>query len=167
MFGSPVVDLDHIGYAEGGAKRPLDEKLAKVSRLAVQPAWVSEGIFLGWATELFDRADVIVWLDPPWQVAAWRIVKRHLLASLRGTNRHRGLRRLVSFLGFVRRYYLGPNVALATLDDDAKVTRAATAAVLGGYTDKVIRCERTADVAAITRGLSKPGRLVPSDIVSE
>lgn len=153
MLAVPVVDLDQVDYTESGAKRPLVEKLAEVSRIAVQPAWVSDGVFLGWTAEFLDRADVIVWLDLPDRVAAWRIVKRHLLASLRRTNRHPGIRLLLSFLGFARRYYLGPAVAPAAPDDDASVTRAASEAVLRGYADKVIRCERAADVRAVTRGL--------------
>lgn len=154
MVDGPVVDLDQVGYSEGGAKRPLAEKLAEVSRIAAQPAWVSEGVFLGWTEELLERADVVVWLDLPYRVAAWRIVKRHVVASLRGTNRHPGIRRLLSFLGSSRRYYLGPAVTPAAPDDDASVTRAATEVILRDYAGKVIRCDRAAAVVAVARCLS-------------
>lgn len=150
----PVVDLDQVGYTESGGRRPLSEKLAEVSRIAAQPAWISEGVFLGWTAELLDRADAIVWLDPPYRVAAWRIVKRHLLASLRGANRHPGLRRLVAFLAFARRYYHGPAKAPAAPDDDVSVTRAATEAALIRNANKVIRCQQAADISTVIRRLS-------------
>jgi adenylate kinase family enzyme len=95
----PVYDLDSIGYKNGaGAKHPLSDKVADVSAIAERDAWITEGIFLWWTDELLRKADVIVWLDISWRVAAWRIVRRHAMASLSGTNRHRGLRRLWRFL---------------------------------------------------------------------
>ena len=37
------------------------------------------------ARELLEAADIIVFLDLPWRVAYWRIITRHLRASLAGT----------------------------------------------------------------------------------
>jgi adenylate kinase family enzyme len=147
---APAFDLDEIGF-EGGAgpKRPLDVRLADVARIAAQPAWVTEGVFLWWTDELLDRADVIVWLDIRWHVAAWRIVLRHLRASMAGCNRHPGLRRLARFLLWVRTYYVATSPAAPTApDDDSAVNRASTAAHLAAYANKVVHCRRSSDVAA-------------------
>ncbi|MBV9281848.1 MAG: hypothetical protein JOZ41_17355 [Chloroflexi bacterium] len=147
---APVYDLDEIGY-EGGAgpKRPLEVRLADVARIAAQPAWVTEGVFLWWTDELLDRADVIVWLDIPWRVAAWRIVRRHLGASRAGHNRHPGLRRLIRFLLWVRAYHTATAPAPPTApDDDSAVNRAATAAHLAPYSSKLVHCRRPSDVTA-------------------
>jgi len=39
-------------------------------------------------------------------VAAWRIIRRHILNSLRGTNRYPGIKSLVKLLKDTRRYIL-------------------------------------------------------------
>jgi len=136
----PVFELDAIGYVGGsGQKRPLADKLVEVQGIAEQPVWVSEGIFLWWTEALLDQADCIVWLDPPWRVACWRILARHMKASIRRANTHEGLKRLWHFLLGARRYYVGPIRQPASLDDDGAVTRAATLLVLGQYGKKVVR----------------------------
>ena len=108
--------------------------------LAGRQQWVAEGIYLGWTEALLDRATDIVWLDVPWRVAAWRIVRRHAQASRRGTNQHRGLGNLWNFLRSARQYYKGRAVVRAELDDDGQVTRAETKRALAGRQSKVIRC---------------------------
>lgn len=95
-----------------------------------------------------EQADVIVWLDVPWRLAAWRILRRHALASLARTNRHRGIGRLLSFLRSARRYYVGPARSRTAPDDDGAVTAAATAQALAAFEAKVVRCRRPADVNA-------------------
>lgn len=114
----PVVELDAIGYVDGaGQKRPLADKLGEVQGIGELPAWVCEGIFLWWTDGLLDRADCIVWLDPPWAVACWRILVRHLKTSILWTNEHKGLKRLWHFLLGARCYYVGPIRQPASLDD--------------------------------------------------
>ncbi len=136
----PVVELDAIGYMGGaGQKRPLADKLVDVQGIAEQPIWVSEGIFLWWTDALLDQADCIVWLDPPWRVACWRILARHMNASMRRTNKHKGLKRLWHFLLGARCYYVGPIRQPASLDDDGAVSRAATVLVLNHYGEKVVK----------------------------
>lgn len=136
----PVIELDTIGY-EGGAgqKRTLTNKLVDVQEIVERPSWVTEGSFLWWTDALLNQADCIVWLDPPWRVACWRILARHMKASIRRTNKQSGLGRLWRFLMGARRYYVGPIRPPASLDDDGAVTRAATALALDTYGEKVVR----------------------------
>ena len=88
---APMFDLDEIAYVGGaGPKRSLAERLSDISAIQTQQAWITDGIYLFWVDGLLQSADAIVWLDVPWRVAAWRIVVRHVRASLGGTNRHPG-----------------------------------------------------------------------------
>ncbi|CAA9547367.1 MAG: hypothetical protein AVDCRST_MAG87-587 [uncultured Thermomicrobiales bacterium] len=145
----PCVELDVIGYDNGaGAKRPLIDKLTEVDRLAAQPSWVAEGMFLWWTEALSRNADIILWLDPPWRIAASRIIRRHARASLAGTNRHRGIGRLVRFVIASRAYCHGPAAIPVSRDDDGAVTRAATEHALEPVCAKVVRCRRNEDVEA-------------------
>ncbi len=147
---APIYELDTIGYAHGvGARRPLSVKLAEVHAIAQQPRWISEGIFLWWTDQLFTQADVIIWLDLPWHVTAWRIGRRHLLASWRGTNKHPGLRRLLQFLHMQRAYHTGQRRPPQALDDDGATTRFATAQAIQQHTAKLIHCRQPSDIAAL------------------
>jgi adenylate kinase family enzyme len=150
---APVYDLDQVAYEGGaGAKRSLSARLMDVQRIAAEPNWVTEGIFLWWTDELLRAADVVIWLDLPWHSAARRVVIRHLRASLAGTNRHRGIRRLLRFLRATWRYYRSKSTPLAP-DDDAATSRAATMEALAEHGTKVIHCRRPADVRNAMRVL--------------
>ena len=62
--GLPVHHLDEIALAPAdGRLRALEERVAAVHAIAAGDEWVVEGIYTGWTAELYDRAEVIVWLD--------------------------------------------------------------------------------------------------------
>jgi adenylate kinase family enzyme len=150
----PLYELDAVAYDHGaGAKRPLHVRLADVAAVSGQDAWITEGIFLGWTDELFDRADAVIWLDLPWRLAAWRIAMRHVRASRAGANQHQGLHRLGRFLLDARRYYRAPASMAAAPDDDRAVTRGATANLLARYRRKTIHCSSRQDVEAAMRSM--------------
>lgn len=138
---APAYDLDRVAYANGaGAKQGEADRRRDVRQIVAQPCWVTEGIYLWWVDDLLNAADVILWLDIPWRVAAWRIVRRHVVASLRGSNQHPGWRNLLRFVFATRRYYLRPTpVAPMDVCDDPAITRAATIRALAPYRDKLIR----------------------------
>ena len=150
-------DLDQVGY-EGGAgdRRPLNARLADVCAIAAQPGWVTEGVFLGWTDELLRAADVILWLDVPWRVAAWRIIARHVRASLAGTNRHPGILRLLRFLRFAMRYYGSSEAGPVVLDNDGSNSRAATSGHLEPFWGKVVHCRSADEVETFLACLTSP-----------
>jgi hypothetical protein len=111
---------------------------------------VTEGIYLWWIDDLLRSADAIVWLDLPWRIAAWRVVLRHITASLAGTNRHPGLGRLVRFLQSARRYYVDTTLRQPEApDDDGAVTHAHTRLELRPSTNKVVRCATAREVDSV------------------
>lgn len=139
----PFYEMDVIGWENGsGAQRPLEMRLADIHHIAVQPAWSCEGgPCWNWAEELYRAADYIVWLDLPWRIAGWRIIMRHMRASLAGTNRHRGLRKLWRFVLYARSFYLGK--------DPAFENRMRVSQGLQPYMEKVVHCQRPAEVEEI------------------
>jgi adenylate kinase family enzyme len=150
--GATIYDLDRIGYVDGaGARRPLDAKLADIAEIAAQPAWITEGIYLWWIDDLTRSADMIIWLDLPWRITTWRIVRRHLLASWRGTNLHPGLGLLWGFVRGQRRYHTNRRPPPAAPDDDGATTRQRTAQALAPYRDKLIHCRSPRDVRRLLR----------------
>jgi len=156
----PVYSLDTINFAGSVAvKRPREQRLADVRRIAAQPAWVTEGVFVGWTDALLQAADLVIWLDLSWPTALVRIVRRHLRQSLAGTNRYPGLRRLVSFLLWSTAYYRNtPPAVIDALDEESLHSRAATARHLAPYTAKLIRCCCTAEVADLLASVTAIAR---------
>ena len=154
-LGLPIYDLDQIGYEDGvGDRRPLEMRLADISAISARSGWVAEGVFLGWTDELLRAADVILWLDVPWRTAAWRIVTRHLRASLAGTNRHPGTLRLLRFLRIARTYYHNPEAQTVVPDNDGNNSRASTSRHLEPFAGKVVRCSTAHDVETFVSGLT-------------
>lgn len=147
----PAYDLDEIAYENGaGAKRPLEARRVDAHAIADQPGWIAEGGFLWWTEELVAAADTVIWLDLPWRNAAWRVIKRHVLASMAGTNKHRGVRKLMRFVRWTRRYYTS-TYAQPAPDDDRAMSRAATTAMLRPYMGKVVRCRRPSTVKKLLK----------------
>lgn len=101
-FGVPHYDLDHVLMKYGDQVEPITREAFS---LAQQPGWVTEGVFLLWVDPLLCAADTIVLLEIPWQLAVWRILRRHINLSLRGINPH-PTRLLPGFVKFSRGYYV-------------------------------------------------------------
>jgi len=109
----PHYDLDKIGLEKGLVTE--DDAFA----IAGQPRWISEGCYLIWTDPLLYQADCIVLLEVPWPVATWRIIRRHIMKSLHGTNPYPGVngaKLLFNLIKDMRRHSLNkvdPNTPLA------------------------------------------------------
>jgi adenylate kinase family enzyme len=137
-LGAPLYELDKVAYV-AGVQQPADARRAEAARIAASPTWVTEGVYLGWIEPILKEANIIVWLDVSWTVAAWRIVRRHVQQSIAGTNKHGGFRRLWRFLGAAHDYYIHQQYP-ASSDDDGGLSRAATERALAPYLAKVLVC---------------------------
>ena len=102
QFHIPHYDLDQIGWKYGvDMTAHVNEAIA----IAEQQEWIAEGIHIIWTDPLLYQADYIVLLDVSWLVAVWRIILRHVVKSLHGTNPYKGVKSLFTFLQFARYYY--------------------------------------------------------------
>lgn len=138
--------MDLIGWENGvGAERPLASRLHDVHEIAVQADWVAESWHGSWTDELLESAVQIVWLDLPWKIARWRILMRHMRASLAGTNKHRGLLKLYHFMAYAKDYYTN------TQPDQS--TRLLVTKALHPYEQKVVHCQCPEDVEAFFSSL--------------
>jgi glycosyltransferase involved in cell wall biosynthesis len=167
----PVHHLDEIALAPtDGRLRALEERVAAVHAIAAGDEWVVEGIYTGWTAELYDRAEVIVWLDSvSSRTAVWRVIGRfgsNALAEmrrrgLRGLIRPREQLRHLTDLGRsireTRAYYAGRGAgapgSLDTIEppplepgDESLTGHEATAAILSPLRAKVVHCRSAGDV---------------------
>lgn len=107
-FHIPHYELDRTPAGWEG-KDQIVTNIDYALTLAQQPGWVTENIGLIWIDPLLDVADCIVLLEVSWPVAAWRILRRHILNSLRGTQRYpgiNGVKALFMLLKGARQYHL-------------------------------------------------------------
>jgi hypothetical protein len=183
LLETPVTALDTIAWrVEGSAAfevwdpryqpsapivlRAHEERVALVRELAVGDRWVTEGKHLWWTAELFDRADVIVWLDHVGPARAMmRIVRRAARSALREARHQRGLRKVARFrdyavhgrelLGqlFRRVRYGVAREPGAESEDPGTITRADIDRVLRAHGDRVFHVRRDEDLARLVRGL--------------
>jgi len=152
----PAFHFDAIAYDPRTHRRRADDlRRADVARITALPAWVVDCWYFGWTAPLLDRAELVIWLDLPWSVAARRIVIRHLQADLRRDNPHPGWRNLWRFLRSERSRYLAPPSPPDELArHDGANNRAATARLLVPYRAKVVQCRQPAEVAALLANLA-------------
>lgn len=139
----PYYDLDSLAFVdERWTLRPSPERDAMLAHILEEPAFVTEGGFLGWTEALFAAADHIVWLDPPLWALVWRHVRRH--------RRHPWW--LPSLLWFQIRMYLRPaGAGPATFDPDQ--TRAGIDNALRPWAYKVLRVARPVTAAEVINKL--------------
>lgn len=98
----PHYDLDVLGRKNG---TNAAAHIADQMRIANQPGWVVEGVYVVLVDPLLHAADTIVLLNVAWPVALWRIVQRHVVNTLRGTNEYPSLELLWRLLRDSFGYY--------------------------------------------------------------
>ena len=102
--GVELHHLDELAF-EGADYTPRPDEVTSVEARAIaeQPRWVTEGIFVGWVEPLFERADVIVWLDDGgWGRSARRIASRWARQALREAMSRHGAERFLRFGDYAR-----------------------------------------------------------------
>lgn len=129
----------------------LDVPGAALDPLLLEDRWVGDGVYLYGITPVLDRAELIIWLDLRRWTAIRRIITRHIRLSMNGTNRHKGLRRLVKFAWGQRDYYSAPAREPRSSTDWDALTRAGTELVLRPHMKKVIRLRSPGEVRRWTR----------------
>lgn len=102
-FNVPFYEMDVLGRKNGTSHTAWVQDAFTIISL---PGWVTDGGSLVWNDPILDHADYIVLLEVPWRTAAYRIVRRHVIKSLRGINLYPGIWSLILFLRNSRRYYL-------------------------------------------------------------
>ena len=161
----PVYHLDKIYLEhESQAERLLDLLFADVHRIAAQPAWITEGIYLWWTDELLRTADAIIWLDIPWRHAAWRLIVRYVWMGLKSPSSLPALHKLRKLIGYLcseilwseRKYYLDSSIMNpGTLHDANAKNRATTAQYLASYSDKFVHCCTYAEIETFLTGIKQ------------
>lgn len=78
LLGYPVICKDALVLKTGWQRRPKAEVQAELARLIAAELWILEGGPSILAPAVLQRADLVIWLDPPARVRFWRVVTRSL-----------------------------------------------------------------------------------------
>ena len=72
------IELDSIHWLTNWTELPDDEFRAQVAEKITVDRWVADGNYKVVRDILWRRADTLVWLDLPFRVVFWRVMKRTL-----------------------------------------------------------------------------------------
>jgi adenylate kinase family enzyme len=160
-LGIPHYDLDGLALQRFGEAENPDEFPALIARLteevkaiAAGETWITDGAYVTWLGPLFESADLIVWLDMPWRLAAYRIVARHVKAEVARNNRFPGWRRMLRFWLFSRRYYANTNPDGPNEYGNPR-TKRTLAGSLEAYRDRLTILRGKAELEAFVRDLPR------------
>jgi adenylate kinase family enzyme len=95
-------DLDDFYWQKKFTKKRAPGAVEKLVKKAThRKKWIIEGVYSSCVTCSLDKADVVIWLDYPFRVIAWQLIKRQI-------KRGEKLSELLDFLHYVRDYYRKP-----------------------------------------------------------
>ena len=160
----PVYALDLLAY-EGihFEERPVEESARRAEEIATLPRWVTEGIHVGWTSPLFERADVIVWIDAVgWSRAATRITARTVRSALQEIRMRRGRERFLRLSDYARNLRQLGYVLFASREYWSRsgqgnrypVTRWEVEEALAVVDEKVIRVRFDSEAIALTSSIA-------------
>jgi adenylate kinase family enzyme len=110
--GFPFYELDQLLWTNEstGERIPEPERLKIVADIAGQPTWITDGVYVGWAQDLWRDADLVIFIDIPLRKMLWRVFWRHVKAELNRNNRHPGWLNLFTFLRYTVRIHRSSEV---------------------------------------------------------
>lgn len=73
-----IIHLDELFWQPGGfeQKRSLSEVEQLIAQSKQGSSWIVEGVFGELAERYFDQADMLIWLDLPWDLCKARLLAR-------------------------------------------------------------------------------------------
>jgi adenylate kinase family enzyme len=168
MLGVPVYHLDDVARVGGGTGPPRTEaeRAALLQAIISKPAWITEGVHLGWTEPLLRESDLIVWMAgiPP-RTARIRILQRFIRDAWAEAKRRQGRERLLRFRDYGTQirallHHLSTFSSGASgtdrQPDEIRHDRAAHDA-LRPYVNRVRRLETDAQIESFVRQLADEG----------
>jgi len=95
-------DLDDFYWQKKFTKKRNKAEVEKlVKKITHNKKWIIEGVYSSCVTCSLDKADLIIWLDYPFHVIAWQLIKRQI-------RRREKISDLLDFLHYALDYYRKP-----------------------------------------------------------
>jgi adenylate kinase family enzyme len=78
----PATDLDELNWLPGWIQRPTEEFYALAGEAAGRPRWVIMGNYSKVRNAIWPHADTFIWLDYPFPLVFWRLLRRSVLRAI-------------------------------------------------------------------------------------
>ncbi len=75
---TPFLELDSVFHLPDWGELPVEQFRQRVREFAAGPAWVVDGNYSVVRDLVWERADTVVWVDPPQSLVMARVVRRTL-----------------------------------------------------------------------------------------
>jgi len=85
QLGIPFIATDPVYWRPGWIPAQADELRGWLEAVTAHSRWVLDGNFDAQRDILWNRAELAAWLDLPWTVTVWRVLRRNLCSWLRQT----------------------------------------------------------------------------------
>lgn len=76
LLGIPHFQMDALFWKENWQASTVQELTEKVEDVLSRPAWILDGNYSSVKELRWRDAQVVVWIDPPFWVTTWRIIRR-------------------------------------------------------------------------------------------
>lgn len=97
-------DLDDIfWYKNYNKKRAIEKRKVYVHKICKNKKWIIEGVYVKWTQEAIKKADLIIWLDFPFHIQAFRLINRFIKRKLSNPKDH-SFMSLIHLLRFAKSY---------------------------------------------------------------
>lgn len=149
--GIPWYELDTVLWTEKGTgeRIPDTDRSRLISGIASEPSWIADGVYVGWAQELWRTADLVIYLDTSLKRMLWRVFWRHVKAELRRNNRHPGWLTLFRFMRTIARMHRSPVTGDIDDGEDEILTTAKIAAKVEQHKNKTLVVDSIPDIDKI------------------
>ncbi|MGH7864991.1 MAG: adenylate kinase, partial [Candidatus Binataceae bacterium] len=77
-LGTEYVELDALFWGENWIERPLEVFQQSAAEAATRERWVIDGNYAAVRPAVWGRADTLVWLDYPFALVVYRLLRRTL-----------------------------------------------------------------------------------------
>jgi len=145
-LGVPFVELDALNHGPDWSEATADELRARVQPIVSSDAWVIDGSYWGKLGDLvYDRTEIIVWLDLPVRVWLPRLLRRTFGRIVRKEELWHGNRETL------RGAFVGRNALIPWTLRHYRIRRRTYPARLARF--KVIRLHSNDEVDRFLRGL--------------
>jgi adenylate kinase family enzyme len=142
-------DLDDFYWQRKFTKKRKPEQVEKlVKKVTKKKSWIIEGVYSSCVTCSLDRADLIVWLDYPFHIIAWRLFKRQF-------KRREKLGSTIDFIHYAWDYYRKPT---HKHHDRNESTRHKHQAIVDNYPAEIVTIRNKRELKAFLSSV-KPNHL--------
>ena len=149
--GFQVYELDALLWTRSSTGERISQhgRIEIVSDIASKPTWIADGIYVGWAQEIWRNSDLVIFIDISLKLTLWRVFWRHLKAEIWRNNRHPGWLNLYRFMRIIARDRRSQEIGNIDDTEDKILTYAKIAAKVRQQDHKVLRVGGSPDIEKI------------------